>query len=739
MAIVEAWLGTLGLNGLLGLAAYLVARHGFRQPAGWPRTLGAAVLGWTWSTLGMEVLGSVGLLSFRPLLIWTASGLLAGGLLRVLDRSREAADPVPAGDSGWGWSATVALGFVLWGTFALGVSSVVMPVKVVSDGPIYHLYFAARWWKAGRLFLVATPFGENAATYFPAVGDLWYTWLMVGWGGDRLARVGQAPFLMASAMAAYAIARRLGADRSSALIATCWFASTSPLLLFTFEPNVDSIFIAGYLLAAYFFLRYALADDGPGSLILGGLAAGGALGSKAIGVVFVPILLLLAVLSVVWRGGSRRDRATALGMIVLAPMVMAGYWYGRNALLTGNPLYPLQFEAFGRIWLAGWYGPEVMRSSIYYIPFLDWRSLIDMLVAVLDPRLAPLWVAAIAGAWSWGRGDRRWSGWIWGCSALSIANVVLFWACIPYRTEQRFMLQALGLAAVPLAMTLRRSRALRWAAVALLGLHMLSHQTWPILRMGERIPWDLSTRIPNDASGPVVLPINMSESRGLVGGPRAWGPLVANGCLAFLIAWAWGRSARTPTPRRRIAAPVLTVAGVALLLAISWPIDIPPRLMHCPYFPDFYRGWHELELRSGPAGVRVAYAGTDLPYYLLGSGLRNEVRYVNVDEHRDWLLHDYHGQARSRGRPNWPNPRPGWDRIHPDYDAWLANLRAERIQILFVTRAVPEEGLHNIADNESFPIERRWADAHPETFDRVYGEAENDRNVRLYVVRPPRP
>src|SRR4051794_20457375 len=103
MTIVEAWLGTLSLNGLLGLASYLVARHGFRQPAGWPRTLGSVVLGWTWSTLGMEVLGSIGLLSILPLLIWTASGLLVGVLLRALDRSPSVADQLPENGSGWDW------------------------------------------------------------------------------------------------------------------------------------------------------------------------------------------------------------------------------------------------------------------------------------------------------------------------------------------------------------------------------------------------------------------------------------------------------------------------------------------------------------------------------------------------------------------------------------------------------------------------------------------------------------
>ena len=77
-------------------------------------------------------------------------------------------------------------------------------------------------------------------------------------------------------------------------------------------------------------------------------------------------------LSVVWRRGSPGHRAMALGAIVLTPLVMAGYWYGRNLLLTGNPLYPLQVEAFGRVWLAGWYGPDAMRRErlLHLVPRL---------------------------------------------------------------------------------------------------------------------------------------------------------------------------------------------------------------------------------------------------------------------------------------------------------------------------------------------------------------------------------
>jgi hypothetical protein len=152
-------------------------------------------------------------------------------------------------------------------------------------------------------------------------------------------------------------------------------------------------------------------------------------------------------------------------------------------------------------------------------------------------------------------------------------------------------------------------------------------------------------------------------------------------------------------------------------------------------FPDYYRGWMALERLTADTPARVAYSGTDLPYYLFGSQLRNDVRYINVDSHRDWLMHDYHRQASSEGHPTWPTPRPGWDRIHPDYDAWLANLRAERIGLLVVTRANPAEGSFNVADREGFPIERVWADGHPDVFEPVYGAAERDPQMRIYRVR----
>lgn len=734
---------TLLLNGGLGLAAWTAARDLFDQTRPPSRGPAAVVLGWAWLTIGMELLGILGFLTRIPLLGWVGAGLMVALVGRLLRRRRGVCDGPAESDDGraWGWEGVLAVGLLLWAAVPLVAASLFGPVKVVSDGPIYHLYFAVQWWKAGRLELVPTPFGETAAPYFPAVGDLWFTWLTVGWGGTSLAKVGQAPFLLIAGCAAHAMARRLGGGQTSSVVAAAWACSSTPLLIFTAEANVDTIFLAGYLLSTYFFLRHALGDDGTPALWLGALAAGCTLGTKPTGIVFVPPLLLVGLILALRRAGGWRGRVQVVLVVSGGVLATAGFWYARDAWLTGNPLYPLHLEAFGHVWLRGWFAPRVMRLSPYYLPPGDLRSLIDILLTVLDPRLVPVWLAAIAGLWAWRRPTSgRVDGWVWVVSGLAVLNVLLYWLAVPYRTQPRFMLQAAGLAAVPLARLFDRSTTLRTSAVLLLGLHVLTPQAWPFAGPGENPPWDLSPFIPNALPALVDLPLGAGRLRALANSGQTW-PTVGRlltGLIVFVAAWVWG-GRRNPKQPRALRPCLATVAGALTVGSLLYPWSAPPRSLFYPYFPDYLRGWLELEQRSGPAGVRVAYAGTNLPFYLMAVGLRNDVRYVNVDAHPGYLLHDYHREAVGGSGPaTWPDTRPLWDRLHPDYDAWLANLRASGAQLLVVARANPAEGPLNVADAEGFTIEKVWADSHPDDFEPIYGRSPRDPQFRLYRVREAR-
>ncbi len=771
--ILPIWLVGLFANGILLLGSFWIARHGLRQPRGLAAALGSAVVFWTASTVGLEILGTFGAIGPGSLLALGVVVLAAGWGVRWSGPAIEEdtlypqslSPPSEGGDRGRGpsaighkaarwfsssfilhpssfsWDALAGLALLLSAALVFGMRSLLLAVKVVSDGPIYHLYFAARWWKAGRLFLVAAPFGENAATYFPANGDLWFTWLMASWGGDRLARIGQVPFLVLAAAAAFGCARLLGASRSSSLVATCWFASSTPLLLFSFEPNVDTIFVAGYLLSAYFFLRAARHGSDSFAVILGALAAGEALGTKAVGVVFVPPLLAIAIGVILVQRVPARTKIVRALLVIIVPLLTGGFWYFRNVLMMGNPVYPLEVRLLGRTIWPGWYGPEAMHFSPYYVPFENWRALGDTLVAVLDPRLVPLWIASLAGAWAIKNPLTGWSRRSTAVfSLLAILNVALYWLFIPYRTQQRFMLQALGLAVVPLALLFDRSRWLRYLGVCLLGLHLLTPENWPFPDRDDEIPWDLSPAVPNAMGSPIPLFPRYERAFHTVGPMQSavsFGILCGIVLLAILMVWAWSRisSGGKRSPGRAAFATLTSVAFLWLGYQDVWSDAYNSRIELYPPFAQFYIGWQNLERYSGSAGSRVAYAGTNIPYYLLGKGLRNEVRYINIDRHRDWLMHDYHRDARVRGEGSWPNPRPGWDRARPDYQAWLENLEAEGIQFLVLTRVNPAEGAHNVADSFGFPIERRWADLHPERFEPIYGRAENDPWFRLYRFR----
>ena len=158
---------------------------------------------------------------------------------------------------------------------------------------------------------------------------------------------------------------------------------------------------------------------------------------------------------------------------------------------------------------------------------------------------------------------------------------------------------------------------------------------------------------------------------------------------------------------------------------------IDPRLRFYPPFPDFF-----LRLAPSRSSVwtgRVARGVRGNQHSLLsfGKGLRNEVRYINIDRHRDWLLHDYHREARARTGELAQFPA-GLGSDSTRLSGLGRQPRGRGDSALVVTRVNPAEGIHNIADSENFPIERRWAESHPERFEPLYGAAENDPWFRLY-------
>lgn len=625
----------------------------------------------------------------------------------------------------------------------LGVPSLVGSPKVVSDGPIYHLYFAARWWLDHTIYWIPIPFGENAAPYFPANGDLWFMTL-TGWCGNlTLAKLGQVPFWFLGGFWIYQLCRVLGSRNASALLASSIWMTITPLALFTFEANVDTIFSAWFIVSILFYIVFdrqnqvqeatdeksSTTSPSRRNILLTHclLAAGLAWGTKAPGIVFIPPwIVFVTIRETIWHGSQKSHRKilNLLKMWGIATIPVM-FWWIRNFVATGNPLYPLPVSIFGITVMDGWYGPEVMSQSPYYLPREDGHAFLDQLFAVADVRLFPVYVISMLYVFVIFFRSRTWENkWLLSLCILGLGTVAIYWLVIPYRTQQRFFLHGMAMFAPAIATLADRSQKLCAGITALLILHVTTPQGWPFTVMGKEPPWDLSPIIPNAVPGLVPFPEFLFRT--ISGEVPLIGLCICIGGIAMFF--------MVRSRKWAIIGSIVVFTGLAMACYGEYNMRQKiGRGIRFPIFPDYERAWNALDSVTRKSPMTVAYSGTNLVLYLMGPELENRAIYVNIDSHSDWMPHDYH-LAQPRQNRSWPDPRPTWERLDPDYESWLANLERAGVDLVVVARANPNEGKLNPYDSRGFPIERTWMIQHPERFQAVYGVREDDPEMQIFSL-----
>jgi hypothetical protein len=127
------------------------------------------------------------------------------------------------------------------------------------------------------------------------------------------------------------------------------------------DPGFAAAVMASIAAAALF---AGEAGNGPSrrlSPVLLGMAVGLMLGSKGTGVPFAIVVVGVSTAWVAWGTGVKRWRGWAprAGVVVLVALVVGGYWYGRNAAVTGNPVYPIQVR----------FGDKVIKQGYDHVQF----------------------------------------------------------------------------------------------------------------------------------------------------------------------------------------------------------------------------------------------------------------------------------------------------------------------------------------------------------------------------------
>lgn len=309
-----------------------------------------SVLGGAWALASKMRLGRPGADAVLFLLIHLtliSTIVLVAGLTGLLR-------PVPLGLAGAAglvlirWKAPPpALPRIDWATVDKGllVGSLVVAVKLlvqvwilapnIPDAITYHLPKVAEWTRAGRITLET---GLDPRTPFPAGFELIEIWWVVFLHHDLMIELAGVEFLMLAAAATYMLARQAGLGARPAGYAALLYAVTPGVALHAVsclnDLPVAAIVLAGFAMTA---ARAPL----PVLFAVTGLGCG----IKPTFAFSIPGIMLLEVLSRKEPRALRPVPPSAWAILVAATLI-GGFWYGRNLIQFGNPIYPVGSQGY---------------------------------------------------------------------------------------------------------------------------------------------------------------------------------------------------------------------------------------------------------------------------------------------------------------------------------------------------------------------------------------------------------
>ncbi|HJZ84068.1 MAG TPA: glycosyltransferase family 39 protein [Polyangia bacterium] len=621
--------------------------------------LRAALQALALAVCAQAVAGFAGVL-YRPVSI----AILAASLLALLRGLRRHLATPPGApwtrlEIGLGAALVALLGERLWA----GLHATEFHYDVLS----FHLHFPVAWLQAHRIEIVPTPFGDLAPAYGPSNAELLYELVLAPLRSDALARVGQLPFAALAALALYATVRASGGSRSGGLAAALALLMVPEVYTQIPSAMVDLAVAALFLSSLHFLVRLGQAPS-VADARAGALALGLCVGTKFVALPLSAALAALAVaVALHHRARWRQVRpATVLGAAALA-LASGGFWYVRNWIVTGNPLYPLAIGPF-----CGLYDSALMRAWDYHVPVGELGALGRML-----GEAGVGFVVAALIAFTLGRRFVE--------AALAAALVAIVWFWVPYQ-HSRFLFPAFGVAALAIG-----------AATAA--------QTGP----GQ----------PGEPGGPVwlgFLILGAATLGSLIEFPTGGRLAVAGAGLAFAL---------VPARARRLVAAAAGAVLVGMLARTS-----PPAFAIGDGHDPAWR-WldaHGSGARLAYAGdnLPVPLYGPGLRNHVQYVSVTS-ARSARVHDLPGTCGAGHGAAAASPPRTAEPAPY----RQPEDPAAWLANLRALRTDTLFVAKMDPIVARNVRPDADGFPAERAWADAHPEWFQlryaspavRIYGVA----------------
>ena len=276
--------------------------------------------------------------------------------------------------------------FVAFALFPL-VRAVTAGTGYFIDDYGYHSVAVASWVQAGNF----RQFMPQFMAYLPLNAELLSCWFALPFHHDGLVVLGGLAWLAMAAVAAAGLVRR-GGGSVAVSIFTATLVIASPQLVWQVR-TFSACDLAGSasLLAAIYFSTHCKDEHRFGRAVVAGLFAGFAAGTKA---TFLPVSAVICLFPL-FSDKPWRERWRVFAVVTLMTVLLGVIWYFRNALATGNPLFPAQVGPFAGPFQKADQGKFKLIGLLAQVPWTA-RLWGDMIYRYLDWSL-PLGLIALAG------------------------------------------------------------------------------------------------------------------------------------------------------------------------------------------------------------------------------------------------------------------------------------------------------------------------------------------------------
>jgi hypothetical protein len=328
LAAVAGIVGTTIAAAATGVA---LRRRWFAAWSGAAARLAEAVIAIEVVVVVAEGLGTVGLLR-RAVLLPVIALVAVGSWRWGRTASRGPGPPAPPAPphARWASGSAAVLASVVVVQWTARTVEVLRTGFVDTDSLQYHLPMAARFAQTGWVSRLHFLWIDPVWTFYPANGELLHAVGMVATGRDVAVPLLNLAWLLLALLAGWVLGRPFALGHLT--VAGVALLAASPLLALI-EPGGALTDIAALALVLSAAAVLAQGDRGPAPLVLAGVAAGLAVGTKltAVG----PVLALTVAVIVLAGRGERAGTARSwLGGVAMG----GGYWFARNLARTGNPL-----------------------------------------------------------------------------------------------------------------------------------------------------------------------------------------------------------------------------------------------------------------------------------------------------------------------------------------------------------------------------------------------------------------